>query len=1847
MRIKILGTRGEVEESAPRHAKHSGVLVDDILFDIGEKEFLDYKPKAIFLTHLHPDHAYFLREKEAPELKELKIYAPEQWKEMKDTFVKVKKAQPIEIDSYRITPIPTTHSKKVKSTAYLIEKDGIRILYTADMIWIRKKYHNLLKDLDLVITDGSFNRKGGMIRREKETGEIYGHQGIPNLVEFFKKLNAKRIIFTHFGSWFLKDPEKGKEEIRKYSNDMKVEAAYDGKELELEEKNMLGTTTTQDVEPVTKDVVAKLQPKAGLYLVPPHAQMIAEGTKTLIIKSKKFTSHIGEPLYLIEDSLCYGIITLKEPYEIDYDTFVRLRDRHQVSDKEAFERWGWDKKAPLYAYEFSIDAIFDEPIPVKIPRGVQVFVDAKNIKFKEIKTLTMLELLDLSETCSDEMFVAIYPEMVQRGLASETELLIKEATKDWVEQYIKNLKKYTRAQIGDDWRICVTPDTPVIANPGVEYISEVKPSQQVKEVLCRTIDEEVVTVKPRYLLPVTFTKEHPILTLPLMHSKTNSKVVPKYIAIKSRDKNGQFVWYVTRETPKWKMASELQYFDGVQIPKLPEKYTSYPEELFALAGWYLAEGFISREPNKAVRFSLHRDEVAYAHEILTLCRKLTGKWNVGGIHIDNGQGIRVDFNDKELTTFLVTHFGKGARNKTIPRWVLEAEKEKVWYLLDAYYRGDGWTTEGYLKANTVSKKLAIGIWLLWTKFSRIASLQEITSETNFGKCTSYEISLSEHKKDSYYEDQNSFWLPITKIVREHYRGKVWNLETSSNTYQVPFTVHNCLGWYSSIKRGKKLFKHTNEGDIPITEEDCKKLAVAIVKELISRGATFNRPETYKKYARELFEYVIREIGEKNIPWKDEEKKAKLDPEKVTRADLEQIDDVYVKTLSDEQLKKLHDRLHQLEKEIGKVTEPLENAHIFVWNEMKHRNIQHPWLGDELDRRSALEVVEYPQPEIGEPQEILTDEDFISLEEALKAFPKEIVVSDPIHVYLCGRIVNEGKIPKSHDIDLLFKQGWYHVPTIHAFLDAVSANNPEVARRFHFVWDAKGPHIGYTVPLYRLAFVQVSPEEMKRTSPFEFLAGEKAEIFKPYIGLKPKCYTEDTEVLTKEGWKFIKDITFRDKVATLKDGYTLTWSKPLKLFEYDWDGPIIHFTGHYLDLKVTPEHKMYVKRGFERTWQLSEAKDLVHDFFRIKRNFYWRSKAKPPKEFLGMDINDFLYLLGIYLAEGSVRHRKTGGWEITLALFDPAWEDEVSSLLSKYGIKVHKYQKGVLTFWSEQLGRYFYSLGKAHTKYIPQWVKQLPRPYLLQVFKGLYKGDGSKKYQRYTTVSKQLADDFQELALKLGYSSHISTYGPNYYVYFGNRHRPRVNQDKKHARVEHYKGKVYCLEVPGHLLFVRRNGKPCWSGNSGFEKNEFWDVKEMWEKWAKHYIDRGIMIQKKYDGMRFQIHCKGNQVKIITEDRQRDRASVFKKSVEELLKNKKADSFILDAEMVEYNCGGKKVNDIEYCEPIAREEMIKWIGAERKELDDEYIIFHVHDCTYLNGEAINDKGYLERWKAIDEVFPQGLRHWKKVNGEIAYDMKTFFRLVKKYRSLSGSEGVVAKAIDSKYPIKYSGENRTGEWAKLKNLKEIDVMVWKVIQKKTKEGKPLPQYLYDCVFAIPCSDVDKYREKDVVKIGNKCYLYIGRTYATAEKVKPGDIIVVRPIRVAEFKDPKGKLYYTWMFPYYDGKHPAKKEPDSIDVVKKLVAIGTGPPKEQLTTEIINLPLCPYWLDSTICPLKDRFRIPRYMLSKVLVEYLKYPIVCKFANHYRCRYVKSYYYGYKEYQVKSELDEDTGEEINENKS
>ncbi|MGC1119981.1 MAG: MBL fold metallo-hydrolase [Candidatus Methanofastidiosia archaeon] len=224
MRVLFLGTRGNIEPWAPWHSLHAGILVDDfLLLDLGEKEYLQYNPRCILVTHLHPDHAVFVKEDISIHVP---VYAPELCSRV--SLIKVLSSA-VTVGEYYVEPIPVVHSVKVKSQALIVEKEK-RILYTSDMAWIEEKYHQEFGDLDLVITDGSFMRTGGMIRKEGETGRIYGHTGIPDLVHLFKEY-TDHIVFTHFGSWFYRDIMKARETIRQVGNAVTVEAVRDNQEM--------------------------------------------------------------------------------------------------------------------------------------------------------------------------------------------------------------------------------------------------------------------------------------------------------------------------------------------------------------------------------------------------------------------------------------------------------------------------------------------------------------------------------------------------------------------------------------------------------------------------------------------------------------------------------------------------------------------------------------------------------------------------------------------------------------------------------------------------------------------------------------------------------------------------------------------------------------------------------------------------------------------------------------------------------------------------------------------------------------------------------------------------------------------------------------------------------------------------------------------------------------------------------------------------------------------------------------------------------------------------------------------------------------------------------------------------------------------------------------------------------------------------------------------------------------------------------------------------------------------------------------------------------------------------------
>ena len=120
-------------------------------------------------------------------------------------------------------------------------------------------------------------------------------------------------------------------------------------------------------------------PSVGLYLVEPHGELIWLGRKKAIVKSVRFRSHIGEPLFLLSGNLCYGVIKLDSPVEIDLNQFKELTPKHLVSEEER-QSW-WPEKKKLYYYPITIVSLFNPPRKWKFQPGTQNFV--LNVEFEK------------------------------------------------------------------------------------------------------------------------------------------------------------------------------------------------------------------------------------------------------------------------------------------------------------------------------------------------------------------------------------------------------------------------------------------------------------------------------------------------------------------------------------------------------------------------------------------------------------------------------------------------------------------------------------------------------------------------------------------------------------------------------------------------------------------------------------------------------------------------------------------------------------------------------------------------------------------------------------------------------------------------------------------------------------------------------------------------------------------------------------------------------------------------------------------------------------------------------------------------------------------------------------------------------------------------------------------------------------------------------------------------------------------------------------------------------------------------------------------------------------------------
>jgi hypothetical protein len=300
--------------------------------------------------------------------------------------------------------------------------------------------------------------------------------------------------------------------------------------------------------------------------------------------------------------------------------------------------------------------------------------------------------------------------------------------------------------------------------------------------------------------------------------------------------------------------------------------------------------------------------------------------------------------------------------------------------------------------------------------------------------------------------------------------------------------------------------------------------------------------------------------------------------------------------------------------------------------------------------------------------------------------------------------------------------------------------------------------------------------------------------------------------------------------------TAEWKTPIRYVDEEYEGPMYRVWNEKLDLLVTPNHRFLIQsgKGVRKFKTLGEMS--FHD--KIPASANWIGEDSTISE-------DDCALMGIYLAEGCAAGCSGGTTALANGDYTVYFSQtegikggtkgdvraQIHELLTRMGFSVKESPIGLFVR-NKELWEKLRPLGNRYEKRIPKDYRNLPPEKLKILLHWMLLGDGviRDREQIYYTTSKQLADDVQEIAVKCGRAAQIRVkdYSPSQIngrwirptcpLYAVTIFRTQYNhlRNTKHGSyvsTDHYKGRIYCLEVENHVILVRRNGKICWSGNS--------------------------------------------------------------------------------------------------------------------------------------------------------------------------------------------------------------------------------------------------------------------------------------------------------------------------------------------------------------------------------------------------------------------------------------------------
>jgi hypothetical protein len=265
---------------------------------------------------------------------------------------------------------------------------------------------------------------------------------------------------------------------------------------------------------------------------------------------------------------------------------------------------------------------------------------------------------------------------------------------------------------------------------------------------------------------------------------------------------------ITREVGdiQYKPADQVCVGDYLVVPKFKQQIPmGISKEWLRFYGLYVADGSAT---NGYIQFTFHEHEMALGEEVRRFAASIGCAC---GIYPVKGEkAIRVNFYHGPLARELLRMFHGGGDKKNLPKELMLMSEEETSHFLSGYIDGDGYRckdrrghhSDKYrLTYSTVSVGLAYQMFLLYTKIDQLPSWhctgprRATIKGREFDCLPRYQISVSPKRnasKKDYLEDSRNFYIAVKTTSTRPYNGTVYNFNTETGTYSVPFAqTHNC------------------------------------------------------------------------------------------------------------------------------------------------------------------------------------------------------------------------------------------------------------------------------------------------------------------------------------------------------------------------------------------------------------------------------------------------------------------------------------------------------------------------------------------------------------------------------------------------------------------------------------------------------------------------------------------------------------------------------------------------------------------------------------------------------------------------------------------------------------------------------------------------------------------------------------------------------------------------------------------------------------------------------------------------------------------------------------------------